>query len=165
MPGAYSQLWKKFEYAKNDLKATWNLLNEVINNKKSKSSLPLSFKIDDKLTSDPMDIANGYCKYFTNIGPNLANKIPMTNTSFSSFLTNNTNDSMNVLKPTSTAELEEICQNFKSQKAPGYDNLSMHVIKSSFSLISEPLKDIINLSFAKGVFPDKLKIAKIIPIY
>ena len=41
----------------------------------------------------------------------------------------------------------------------------MHVIKSSFSLISEPLKDIINLSFAKGVFTDKLKIAKIIPIY
>jgi hypothetical protein len=95
----------------------------------------------------------------------LANKIPMTNTSFSSFLTNNTNDSMNVLKPTSTAELEEICLNFKSQKVPGYDNLSMHVIKSSFSLISDPLKDIINLSFAKGVFPDKLKIAKIIPIY
>ena len=89
----------------------------------------------------------------------------MTNTSFSSFLTDNTHDSMNVLKPTSTAELEEICQNFKSQKAPGYDNLSMHVIKCSFSLISEPLKDIINLSFAKGVFPDKLKIAKIIPIY
>ena len=156
---------KKFEYAKNDLKVTWNLLNEVINNKKSKSSLPLSFKIDDKLTSHPMDIANGFCKYFTNIGPNLANKIPMTNTSFSSFLTDNTHDSMNVLKPTSTAELEEICLNFKSQKAPGYDNLSMHVIKCSFSLISEPLKDIINLSFAKGVFPDKLKIAKIIPIY
>ena len=43
-------------------------------------------------------VANGFCKYFTNIGPNLANKIPMTNTSFSSFLTDNTNDSMNVLK-------------------------------------------------------------------
>ena len=43
-------------------------------------------------------VATGFCKYFTNIGPNLANKIPMTNSSFSSFLTDNTNDSMNVLK-------------------------------------------------------------------
>jgi hypothetical protein len=72
---------------------------------------------------------------------------------------------MNVLKPTSTAEVEEICLNFKSQKAPGCDNMSMHMIKSFLNLISEPLKNIINLSFAKGVFPDKLKIAKIIPIY
>ena len=41
----------------------------------------------------------------------------------------------------------------------------MHVIKNSFHLISRPLMNIINLSFVKGIFPDKLKIAKVIPIY
>ena len=53
---------------------------------------------------------------------------------------------------------------FASGKAPGYDNISMRVIKHSFHLISAPLANIINLSSQKGIFPDKLKIAKVIPI-
>ena len=34
-----------------------------------------------------------------------------------------------------------------------------------FHLISAPLTNIINLSLQKGIFPDKLKIAKVIPMY
>ena len=30
---------------------------------------------------------------------------------------------------------------------------------------TEPLKNIINLSFSKGIFPDKLKVAKVIPVF
>ena len=54
---------------------------------------------------------------------------------------------------------------FASWKAPGYDNISMRVIKHSFHLISVPLTTIINLSLEKGIFPDKLKLTKVIPIY
>ena len=39
------------------------------------------------------------------------------------------------------------------------------MVKHSFHLISAPLVDIINLSLLKGIFPDKLKIAKVIPVY
>ena len=42
---------------------------------------------------------------------------------------------------------------FASGKAPGYDNISKRVNKQ------------INLSLQKGMFPDKLKIAKVIPIF
>ena len=69
------------------------------------------------------------------------------------------------LKPTTVRELENICSTFASGKAPGYDNIPMHVIKNSFHLISAPLMNIITLSFVKGIFPDKLKLAKVIPIY
>lgn len=41
----------------------------------------------------------------------------------------------------------------------------MHIIKNSFDLISEPLVKLINLSLSTATFPDKLKIAKVIPIY
>ena len=52
-----------------------------------------------------------------------------------------------------------------SKKAPGYDSIPMHVIKYAFHLMLAPLADIINLSLLKGIFPDKLNIAKIIPIF
>ena len=43
----------------------------------------------------------------------------------------------------------------------------MCVVKHSIHLISSPLANIINLSplILNGIFPDKLKIGKVIPIY
>ena len=85
------------------------------------------------------------------------------NSSFSSFL-GDVNHPHITLQPADVCELESICSMFASGKAPGYDNISMLVIKHSFHLISAPLANIINLSSQKGIFPDKLKIAKVIPI-
>ena len=112
-----------------------------------------------------MDIADRFCKYFTNIGPNLASAIPTVNSAtFRSFLDSREYPPI-FLKPTDIRELENICSLFSPWKAPGYDNISMRVIKHSFHLISAPLVNIINLSLSKGIFPDKLKIGKVIPIY
>lgn len=43
-------------------------------------------------------------------------------------------------------------------------SLPMCIIKKSFGFICEPLLHIINLSLTSGIFPAKLKIAKVIPI-
>ena len=98
------------------------------------------------------------------MGPKLAAKIPPVNTSFQSFLNDQTNEFL-TLKPTTVEELNGMCTSMKSGKTPGYDDISMYVIKNTFELVSEPLKDIINLSFSKGIFPDKLKVAKVIPVF
>lgn len=155
----------KLEDAKNDLRTTWKLLNEVINKSKNYPSPPSSFKSDGKTITDPMDIADRFCKYFTNIGPNLASAIPSENSAtFRSFLGSRDYPPI-ILKPTDIRELQNICSMFSPRKAPGYDNISMRVIQHSFHLISTPLVNIINLSLSKGIFPDKLKIGKVIPIY
>ena len=41
----------------------------------------------------------------------------------------------------------------------------MHIIKDISEYISAPLTQIVNLSLAKCIFPDQLKISKIVPIY
>ena len=111
-----------------------------------------------------MEIADKLFKYFTNIGPSLARFIPSMNPCFRSYFDDNNHPSIKS-KFTATNELESICGTFASKKAPGYDSMLMHVIKYSFHLISDPLADIILLSLRKGIIPDKLKIAKIIPIF
>ena len=102
-------------------------LNEVINKRKNKSSLPTSFKSEGKTLTDPMEIADRFSKYFTNIGLNLAKSIPNVNLSFRSYLGDNNHPSIN-LKPTTTSELESICDMFALKKAPGHDSISMHII-------------------------------------
>ena len=57
------------------MKDTWKILNEVVNGKRSSKKPPHFFKINGQDVSDPTEIANHFCDYFTNIGPNLANKI------------------------------------------------------------------------------------------
>lgn len=155
---------QRFASAKNDLKETWKLINEVINKHKCKPPFLSSFRSHGSVITDPAEIANGFCNYFTNVGPKLAAKIPPVNTSFHSFLNDQTYESL-ALKPTTVEELNGICMSMKSGKTPGYDDVSMHVIKNTFEIISEPLKNIINLSFSKGIFPDKLKVAKVIPVF
>ena len=85
------------------------------------------------------------------------------NTYFHSFLNGQTYESL-ALKPTAVEELNDICMSLKSGKAPGYDDISMHVIKNTFEIVPEPLNNIINLSFSEGILPDKLKVAKVIPV-
>ena len=49
--------------------------------------------------------------------------------------------------------------------AVGYDELVPQHIKSSSSIKIQPLLHICNLSFTHGVFPDAIKIAKVIPLF
>ena len=75
-------------------RGTWRILNEVINRQKKTSDLPSVFKIGEVECNDPVEIANKFCEYFTNLGPSLADKIPTSPKSHMSFLTTNFVNSM-----------------------------------------------------------------------
>ena len=49
--------------------------------------------------------------------------------------------------------------------APGYDNLPASILKQCVSKYIAPLIYLINSSFSQGIFPDDLKIAKVLPIF
>ena len=53
----------------------------------------------------------------------------------------------------------------KNSKCEGVDGLSMSPIKETIDLRAAPFSYICNLSFEHGVFPDKLKFAKILPVF
>ena len=152
---------KQFELAKNDLKKTWKLINEVTNLKSKKPLLSSLFKSNGATITDPTEIANGFCKYFTGIGLSLASKIQPTISTFNDFLGSSVEETI-FLKPTTKCELREICMSFSNTKAPGHDNIPMHIIKNSIEFILDPLMHLLNISLEKGICPDKLKTDKII---
>ena len=47
----------------------------------------------------------------------------------------------------------------------GCDGIHTKVVENTYNVFSEPLLHILNLSITQGVFPDELKIARVIPIY
>ena len=73
---------------------------------------------------------------------------------------------LNTKLPEQTASLNELKEKFhKSNKIPGIDDTSAKVIRLCFGELAAPLKHIFDLSLSQGIFPDKLKIVKVTPIY
>ena len=67
--------------------------------------------------------------------------------------------------PTTSDEILKICSILKRSKSAGFDNFSPQAIKTIICIIAQPLCDIFNKSLSIGIFPNKLKIAKVILIY
>ena len=154
----------KLEECKSNMKSTWRILNEVINRKKMNTSKSVTFSQNNQNISDPLEIANNFCEYFTNIGPNLASRIPNSTRSFQSYLHGNFSNSL-FLYPSTEHEIFEICSGFRSGTAAGLDNVTMNVIKETASLICSPLVHIFNLSLSSGSVPDQMKCARVIPLF
>ena len=53
----------------------------------------------------------------------------------------------------------------KNKKSSGYDGITNKVVKLIGDIIADPISRLLNECIANGYFPDKLKEAKVIPLY
>ena len=70
-----------------------------------------------------------------------------------------------MLLPTDTTEVKGIINDLKQDASPGLDGIPASMVKFAVEYIAKPLSYLINNSFQTGEFPDKLKHAKVIPIF
>ena len=74
------------ELNKMNMKETWKILNTLINKKEKGSQYPTQFNDDARKVTGNFDIANGFNRLFSNIGPALARNIPNGNTNLTNYL-------------------------------------------------------------------------------
>ena len=160
----YFQIFDKF---KNDIKNTWKTINSIIGKTNDKTSIPQAFTINGEKTTNSKEIADNFCSYFTNIGPKYANEIPKPTNNSSYHLHNNRsrNPHSFFMTPSDPNEIYEVLKLLKPKKSAGHDNLSTYFLKLINEKVATPLSILINKSLQTGVFPDSLKIAKVVPIY
>jgi hypothetical protein len=68
-------------------------------------------------------------------------------------------------EPTSSEEIKEVILSLKPGSASGYDGIKAKFIKKNVLFFSEILCQHVNDSFGNGVFPDALKVARVVPIH
>ncbi len=157
-----SHFQKLFEENKNNAKKSWDIIKDIIGRKKQITSNK-SFMSGNKIIENDKEIANGFNKFFVNVGPSLADKIPVQDIEPTSYLGGNFLNTF-FLTPCTPDEIISITKNLKNSAA-GFDNIKTEIIKHVIHVLSNPLSHIFNLSFAEGTFPDDLKIAKVTPIF
>ena len=112
--------------------------------------------------SNSTQIAKKLNNFFANVGPSLANKISQI--TYKEFLIGHYAKCFYLI-PTSPTEVANLVHSLNNSKCEGFDGLCISPIKDTIHLIAAPLTHICDLSFSQGVFPDKLKTAKIFPIF
>ena len=148
----------------NDIKKTWQGIRSLVNVRKTQSQGLSHLEINGVTVDDSNKISNHVNDFFVNIGPELDSKIShVKHVSFSKYLKNRVNTEFK-LTPTSNDEILKIIQALPN-KSTGPASIPLKMLKTVADIIVTPLCHIINVSFNTGVFPEILKIAKVIPIH
>ena len=147
------------------MKRQWSTINEILHKQTKKTKFPDHFVIDGKQITDQKAISNAFNNYFVNIGPNLAANIKLPNSkSFKNFLRNPTSNKFN-LACTNEENILKIIDRLHPKSSCGPDGISVKLLKEIKHEIIKPVTLITKQCILTGVFPDKLKIAKVIPIH
>ena len=147
---------------KDNMKKTWQILKEIIN-KNKKTSISSRFMVNNQIIINKQDIADGFNSFYVNVGPTLAKKIPKVNKSPSSFIKKSYNHKMFV-KEVTQEEVRKIITELKNGSS-GWDQISAKIFKSTVDAYLIPFTHICNLSIISGIFPDEMKLARVIPLY
>mgnify|MGYP003438926222 FL=1 len=162
-----------FDMRSNSIKQLWTNLNIVCSfkNKRKRNNIA-QLNVGDNLSSDAAEISNYINRYFANIGNDLQKKFENSHSGvrssdaneFWQYCNNSINKSMFV-RPVDAAEVMHLICQLNGSKSPGPDDIGPRLIKDSATALCQPLVHIFNLSFTTGIVPDKLKIAKVIPVF
>ena len=155
---------KFFSDNANNLRDTWKGIKEIIKIKEKQHFHPTSLYIDNKIINDPNSISNKFNEYFTSIAENLQKNIYNAGQGYHKYLKNKISNSF-FIRPTNKDEILTTIESFQQGKSSGPNSIPDKILQLIKFEIAEPLSQIANISFETGIFIDKLKLAKVIPIY
>lgn len=152
---------EKIEKAKNTSKETWSIVKSLTSENINNKSDNLVLKIDNRVINDPSRIVNEFNSFFVNEVQKLIADLNNSNT----FHLNQGNSGDFHLRPTEIGEVIEVLCQFGSKTSSGIDEIPCNLLKDCREVIASPLVELINLSFSSGMFPEVLKLSKVIPIH
>lgn len=156
-------LRNKLHRALGDSKKTWQVLRESLNIPPKHNTISKIIVNDVEITDDIL-IADCFNDYFSNIGPILADSLPMTDQNFENYLPPPEDRSF-FMAPISQHTMLNYILSTKPKLGHDDNMLSMRTIHDVAPVICKPLTHIFNLSTESGIFPEKMKISRGIPIF
>ena len=154
----------KFEEFKNDSKKTWNLINNIVkpSSRLNKSDIE-KIIVDDEEIGDSVKMSSAFNEFFVNIGSDISRTVNCQPHAHKEYLRGNYPNSI-YFSPVSSSEVNNLICSLKN-KPSHFNCIPARALKCIRGIISPVICNIINRSISSGVFPDSLKIAKVVPIY
>lgn len=158
-----NSIMNQINQSTNKTQTMWNIINTHIKNSKQKQ-IKINVKVDGHSLSDT-EAAYQFNEYFSQIGSEIRKNLKFDPNQTINYLTARTMSNSLFLAPVTKNEIENIILTLKNSQSAGYDQISNFLLKKIAYIISIPLTHVINLSINKGIFPQALKHADIVPIH
>ena len=128
----YNEIFIKY---RNDIRNTWKTINSIIGKQNDKSNTAQRFKINGNLVSEPKQISNNFCDFFTNVGHDYASKIPKSKYDAKHYLhLNKIKQTKSIfITPSDTEEIRQILGKLKCKNSSGHDELSCRKLSVNLS--------------------------------
>ena len=142
------------------------MINSCIGKTNDKTTIIDHLHVENIDITDSKKIANEFGRYFSIIGNHYANKIKDPNENIESYLKVIPRNTKSILlTPTTGEEIQSLISKLPNKKSSSFDNIDNIILKEIKDCISLKLAEIFNLSMLEGVFPDKMKLAEVVPLY
>ena len=152
------------ENSKN-IKLLWTGIKSIISIKNSRVNVINKLKdTNGNLTTDSATMATVFNDFFVNVADGVTKRIPRSQKSPLDYLQNENPHSF-FIAPSAPHEVSDIIDALKTGKSIGPNSIPIKLLKILSPRISAPLSLIINESFLSGVFPEKMQLAKVIPLF
>ena len=148
----------------NNTKKTWDGIKRLVSFKAQNKTCPSSILHNNNLIDSPSKIAETFNDYFVSIGIDIAKKITKAKKTHYDYLGNYFQECF-YLNPTNEKEISLIIDKLDNNKSTGPNSIPVDILKYNKDIFSMIFSRIANLSFNHGIFPEALKIAKVVPIF
>jgi hypothetical protein len=149
---------------KKSKKKTWEILNDLTGKSKKNVSVQ-KICSEGREYVDSSEKANVFNKFFCGVGQKISDSVEETAKNFTDYLVENPNLIPLEFGPVTQAEFVTIIENLESKASTDIDGISNKVLKFLKYELATPLVHLFNLSLQNGDFPEKLKMARTVPIF
>lgn len=157
---------KLFEASKNCVRETWKNINMVTGRKNTYENFSKLVINGDKVIEDDTQIADHFNEYFSSVGNKLADSIKsFPNDNINKYNTLNYCSNTMFLYPTNELEVQAVISKLNVSKGSGHDGIHPKLVKHCTSAIVPIFTVIVNKIFCTGIYPDRLKMACVTPVF
>lgn len=148
--------------ASNKSKTMWNIIKDNTHIRNKNTDLK-SLTINNTVITDSKLMADAFINFFISTPEMLIKNIQHSTKLPPPTIASNKNSIF--LSPVTMPEIIEIITSLKNSFSTGPDGIVTKLLKESKELIADILAYILNNSFRYGIFPDLLKLSKVIPVH
>lgn len=153
----------KIKNSENINKVTWQIINNETKRNINTHESNIVLKMGHTTICEPFNVSCAFNDYFINVVDDLLKGLPPSQAEIPNVQTQCSVKFQ--CPPVTEDELDKIIDSLANKWSSGYDEVPFSVIKYVKLELVKPLTHLINSSLITGLFPNKLKIAKVVPIY
>ena len=148
---------------KSNMRENWRALNHLMGKRISFSSVEVVRGMYGEDVRDPLSIDNLFCNYFSSVAQILNNNIPTSNINPMNYMPNPTLNSFYAAH-VSVAEVVDVIAKLPNTSG-NIHSVPVFAQKRSSNILAHTVAYIFNSSITEGVFPELLKISRVVPVY